>query len=269
MSRLTFLMMLGVMALCSAPSRAQDVLSVDDTIATVGGSVDVVVRLTNETEVAGYQIAITYPNDSLEAVGAAIAGLDVEDAVGEPEFFHSVVDPMISSDLGWIVIAVVFDTLPPFAGQTLGAGVDRSIARISFEVTGGVVGDCFLVTPTNGLGSPPISNILSTPEGATLFPILEAGTVCLVDEPRFIRGDANQDEKVDVADGATMLAYLIGVVEPTCLAALDANGDTALNIADPIFLLTYVFLAGTEPPAPFPDCGTFDSQFSCTAFLCP
>jgi hypothetical protein len=35
----------------------------------------------------------------------------------------------------------------------------------------------------------------------------------------------------------------------------DANGDGAVNIADPSLSLNFLFLGGPEPSAPFPDCG--------------
>ena len=42
---------------------------------------------------------------------------------------------------------------------------------------------------------------------------------------------------------------------PSCIAALNANGDDAVNIADPVSLLNYLFVGGPPPVAPFPDCG--------------
>ena len=43
---------------------------------------------------------------------------------------------------------------------------------------------------------------------------------------------------------------------PGCVAALNTNGDAAVDISDPISLLNYLFVAGGSPPVePFPDCG--------------
>ncbi|MBN1417130.1 MAG: dockerin type I repeat-containing protein [Planctomycetes bacterium] len=82
---------------------------------------------------------------------------------------------------------------------------------------------------------------------------------CLVEIPSsrsgFIRGDANQDGDVDIADAIWMLAAVFQSGWLACPAAADGNGDGRVDIADPIHLLEYIFQKGTPPPAPFPDCG--------------
>ena len=40
-----------------------------------------------------------------------------------------------------------------------------------------------------------------------------------------------------------------------CQAAGDANDDNRLDIADPIFLVLYFFSGGQPPRAPFPEPG--------------
>jgi len=71
----------------------------------------------------------------------------------------------------------------------------------------------------------------------------------------FLRGDANQDGKLDISDPILALGYLFGGKSVSCAAALDSNGDDELGIADPIYLLMYLFAEGASPPAPFPVCG--------------
>ena len=75
-------------------------------------------------------------------------------------------------------------------------------------------------------------------------------------QPRFRRGDVNDDGARNIADAIFLLSHLFaGGPEPTCKKAADANDDGALNIADAITILSHLF-AGTGPlPAPFPDCG--------------
>lgn len=74
--------------------------------------------------------------------------------------------------------------------------------------------------------------------------------------PRFIRGDANSDLAIDVADAVTLLLYVTGSgPTPPCLVAGDANGDDALDIADGITVLSYIVGSGPPPPPPFPECG--------------
>jgi 1,4-alpha-glucan branching enzyme len=72
----------------------------------------------------------------------------------------------------------------------------------------------------------------------------------------FLRGDCQGDGEASTADATAMLRWLFlreGALD--CLAACDANGDAALDIADPLRLLFHVFLGGPAPPAPWPQCG--------------
>lgn len=72
----------------------------------------------------------------------------------------------------------------------------------------------------------------------------------------FVRGDANQDGKVNMADAIWILNELFaGGPQSTCKDAADMNRDGLLGIADPVYLLRYEFLGGDPPPAPFPVCG--------------
>jgi hypothetical protein len=101
-------------------------------------------------------------------------------------------------------------------------------------------------------------------------------TVRFVEAPArpFIRGNANGDGRVDIADSIWMLNDLFLGGPPTpCRDASDANGDGELGISDPIFLLNSQFLGTRVPPAPFPDCATDPSggpgPLGCAASPCP
>ncbi len=72
----------------------------------------------------------------------------------------------------------------------------------------------------------------------------------------FIRGDANSDGGIDIADPIAILGVLFSAEDPaTCATALDANGDGGFDIADAIFLLSFLFSAGPAPTEPYPDAG--------------
>ncbi|MCA8961243.1 MAG: dockerin type I repeat-containing protein [Planctomycetes bacterium] len=79
------------------------------------------------------------------------------------------------------------------------------------------------------------------------------------DEPPFVtgfvRGDANGDGAVSIADAIALLAHLFESAELPCVEAADASGDRGLDIGDAIYLLSYLFSAGPPPPAPFPTPG--------------
>jgi hypothetical protein len=66
----------------------------------------------------------------------------------------------------------------------------------------------------------------------------------------FVRGDANGDGVVEIADAIKMLQELFGQTERNCADASDANDDGTNDLADVIFTLTYLFSNGAVPPAP-------------------
>lgn len=67
----------------------------------------------------------------------------------------------------------------------------------------------------------------------------------------FLRGDANVDLRVDIADAIWMLGYLFaGGVMPQCNAAADSNADGQVNVADPIYSLNWLFIGGSPSPPP-------------------
>ncbi len=66
----------------------------------------------------------------------------------------------------------------------------------------------------------------------------------------FVRGDTNQDGRIDIADAIAVLQHLFAApIKLPCMDAADANDDEALNIADPIRILGHLFgAAGPLPP---------------------
>ncbi len=83
---------------------------------------------------------------------------------------------------------------------------------------------------------------------------------CLISsaEEPFVRGDANQDGALDVADPVFILIHhLFSPVGENllCLDALDADDSGEIDLSDPIYLLRFLFLRGPPPPFPFPGCG--------------
>lgn len=76
-----------------------------------------------------------------------------------------------------------------------------------------------------------------------------------VEEDIFIfRGDVNGDSFIDISDPIALNNHLFaGAPLETCPAAWDANSDGTVNSTDPIFLLNYLFAGGS---APFPETVT-------------
>ncbi len=72
-------------------------------------------------------------------------------------------------------------------------------------------------------------------------------------QDRFIRGDANRDGTVEIADPITVLGVLFqGMAPSNCPDASDANDDGSVDVGDVIWTLAYLFSGGAPPSSPFP-----------------
>ena len=87
----------------------------------------------------------------------------------------------------------------------------------------------------------------------------------------FIRGDANGDAALDIADPIAILQYLFEGGSTDCLAALDANDSDQVNIADPIAVLATLFSGAGPLAAPYPTCGVDPTpgMLTCVSSGCP
>ena len=74
----------------------------------------------------------------------------------------------------------------------------------------------------------------------------------------FVRGDANRDGDIDIADAVWIHNHLFPVLGPTplpCELAADANDDEVVDLGDVLRILEWLFVVGEPPLAP-PGCGT-------------
>ena len=59
----------------------------------------------------------------------------------------------------------------------------------------------------------------------------------------------------DIADAIYITRFIFqGVALPLCFGACDHNGDDLVDIADMVYLVTYIFGGGPPPPEPFGVC---------------
>lgn len=77
----------------------------------------------------------------------------------------------------------------------------------------------------------------------------------LIESDAFLRSDCNVDGALDIADPVLTLGYLFEDVTAPCNDACDSNDDGVIDIADAIYGLSSLFTGGPPPPAPYPDCG--------------
>lgn len=88
----------------------------------------------------------------------------------------------------------------------------------------------------------------------------------------YVRGDANGDGSINLADAVTILRFGFGLsTGPTCMRAHDVNADGVVEaIPDAIACLELLFVSGTPPlSVPYPDCGsTPPSSLTCEVSDC-
>jgi len=149
-------------------------------------------------------------------------------------------------------------------GFTLAFPSSEPVVRIEYSgVMGALVGVNGTTTSSltweNGLGIPPVSNLVAIAGGPDIVANLSNGTITFngTTTVAFETGDANSDGIVNVADIVWILQELFqGGTPSACPIALDVNGDGTTDIADAQYLASYIFMGGPAPADPFGTCAT-------------
>lgn len=136
------------------------------------------------------------------------------------------------------------------------------IARLANGDPLETIGASFTVDPTNGTGTfqwiPPFSFVDSQQETRTVIGLFEAsdGRLDVQEvvpiavrnvERNSSRGDANGDGQVDIADPIFIINYLFRGGPPPATSRADVDGDGKITGADFQYLLRYLFLSGPAP----------------------
>ncbi len=82
----------------------------------------------------------------------------------------------------------------------------------------------------------------------------------------FLRGDSDANGALGLGDAVVQVLELFRGRALRCGDASDTNDDGVLTVADPVFLLNYLFRSGERPPVPYPEAGvdaTPDRLFDC------
>ncbi len=156
-----------------------------------------------------------------------------------------------------------------FGSVGLDPGLGYPINRATYSldgVEGAVASVEFCVYP----GVPQVTPVVfigANPE----TPVLIDGTITI--GGGFVRGECNGLSSINLADPIFLLGFLfIDPIEPPCRDACDLNDDGSINLADPIYHLSHLFSGGPPPLPPFPDCGNdpIDDALDCVLFdSCP
>lgn len=215
------------------------------------GAEGVVVEIygSNVEDVGGYTLVVAYDVAYIEAVDGNLEGT-LADLVGA-EFVNYENHPAE----GYFAMGVLLDLVPPYDGQVIPAVPELELVFANFVCN--VRPEAISIDQTelifvNQVGTPPLSNMFVV--GAqSVAPLQSSGFIEIVLDIPFVRGDANEDGGLDVADGVFILGILTMVYDvPECADVVDVNDDGTIEISDAIYLLNYMFQSGTEPPAPFP-----------------
>lgn len=220
---------------------------------------DVVVGQTIELEVAafnieplqGFSLAVKFDPARLQVLGAGVEDT-ITEAVGA-----EYVAPKIDNNRGILILGVLLDTLPPFENQVIPAsGLNLAIAKVQIQVVSALPDQEFTeVVFQDGAGEPPIRNLFIV-NNLSVEPRKENGRLSLLLGARFIRGDANDDEDLDISDPIRVLNFIFFRTERVvCQKAADANDDGRLDISDAFYILNYLFKGGPILPQPYPNPG--------------
>ncbi len=78
----------------------------------------------------------------------------------------------------------------------------------------------------------------------------------------FLRGDANDDGRLNISDYMRIRDWLFfNTGEIVCMDAADVNDDGAVSVSDMAYVLNWLFFAGPSPRAPYPDCGIDETSW--------
>jgi len=197
---------------------------------------------------------ISYPDDGVpgDFCGGPCLGSDPFIVLGAEKHDAGPAYPSFSGWLDELRISTSLRYTGSFAPPTAPFATDASTAALWHCDEG--AGTALL--DSSGAPGGPSDGFLSV-GGSPVGPVWSSETPFVATPPSpFVRGDANDDGALDLADAIATLGHLFaGAPPPRCRDAADANDDGSLDISDPIRILSALFSGGTPPPAPHPACG--------------
>jgi hypothetical protein len=194
---------------------------------------------------------------------------------------QAAVDPNNANQHGAVSAIVLNNTQK----MVLHANATDTLLKVIYKihVVEGVNPDCkvFFQDGLKGAGQP-VNNVI-TYVGSSNTPTTKQGLVLRLNGQKaavagaFIRGDANNDGKVNIADAIWVVYQVVPALHgqaAACSDSADANGDNKVDLADAIYLIDWQFRGSGKPPvAPYPLCGADADSTTATcppsSTLCP
>jgi hypothetical protein len=244
----------------------------------------------------GWSLGIQHDGAMLEIISATTLGTIAADVNDDPPGMRNtgfevseIVDPARQTPAGraGLVSAVVLSFV---MNITLAPAEDNSVLIATYRAAEGVAagdGEGPMTTEiefADGLqgAGQPVQTVL-TISGQTVnpgqkHPITVEFTEDVPDV--FLRGDANNDGTVNIADPIYTINERVRQGPPfACEKAADSNDDDMVDLSDVMYTIAYRFLAGPTPPPPFVErpasgeqCGAEefdpDAQLTCDDANC-
>ncbi|MEM7168221.1 MAG: hypothetical protein AAF581_22430 [Planctomycetota bacterium] len=247
----------------NAPSIVVDFTAGDATVtfgsSNIPGTVNVTMENLNDA-VQGYSFGLTHDEAKLTITDINMTGTVGETSNGGagPDFFAPTLAPIGG---GGATLGVVISLSPPF--EDIPTGTAQSIANFVYEAGPSANnGDTVAIDFSGTLGDPAVA-LVAVVDGNTVDPGTTGGTVTLEESMMvtrsFVRGDANADGTVNIADGVWIINFLWlqGPASP-CEEAGNANGQGNVDTSDAMYIFMWRLLDGPAPTGAFPNCESID-----------
>jgi hypothetical protein len=247
----------------------EDLVSVGTIEAAPGDEVRVPVFITNSIPIEAFQFVIRY-DPAIFTPTSGFGGEMFADTVYYDSHTQRPDFAAISAveGEGYLVVGAIWNFI---RDNPIPPGTDQLLAFIPGRVADGApLGATIELEPTNGpgdegTGEHRLMNEITCHGDARLVaihPRTKGGYVHVKDNPTtmdflsFLRADANNDSRIDIADAIFTVSYLFGRGRlPACPDACDVNDDGAIDVADAIAGLSYLF-DRSLPPGTFPGLGS-------------
>ena len=241
-----------VFAMAATSASAQDpnyILTVESTQVAPGGttSLDTSIDSTAGQAMQGWSYGICHDSAALQLDSMDNGALSLTVNEGDLPDFNEQSLLADGYPVGVVICLTGCASLPPTTG-VLTIGNYTNLMPEGQTTTLSVCGS---------LGMPPVAAVVVV-GGASIVATTTDGLVESFLPPitAHVRGDANADATLNIADGVWMLNDLFqGGLHTDCDSANDANSDGSYDASDAVFVFNHQFLNGPQPAAPYPDCG--------------
>jgi len=226
--------------------------------------------ISNDTEppggVQGWSFSIAFDGADLSLDTVTTLGTSVPDYYAGGFNKTQIINPDDPANAGQrgcvsaIVLSFTTEANLPLVGTE--SVLDIEYESLVAQTDADNVGSVKFKTGLKGAGQPVqnATTVAGGTVGACNFTTAQANLIFRKNPKKpfaqFIRGNPNDDAKVNIADPIWIINELFRSGPPTlCPDAADANGDTQVDASDAVYLIAYLFLSGAPPIEPFPLCG--------------